>query len=60
MLGVVAAIDATHIEIKTPKGQVVSVRLTDKTQYKVRNLRRPKPAAKVGDRVVVEGERATV
>ncbi|CAE6699050.1 MAG: hypothetical protein H8K06_06005 [Nitrospira sp.] len=57
VLGVVAAIDSTHIEVKTPKGQVVSVRLTDKTQYKVRNLRRPKSPPQVGDRVVVEAEK---
>lgn len=59
VLGVVSAIDATHMEIKTPKGQIVSVRLTDKTQYKVRNLRRPKSPPQVGDRVVVEAEKGT-
>ncbi|MCK6499740.1 MAG: hypothetical protein L6Q38_09700, partial [Nitrospira sp.] len=42
VLGVISAIDATHIEVKTPKGQLVSVRLTDKTEYKVKNLSRPK------------------
>lgn len=57
VLGVVSAIDATHMEVKTSKGQVVSVRLTDKTQYKVRNLRRPKSPPQVGDRVVVEAEK---
>ncbi len=57
VLGVVSAIDATHIEIKTPKGLLVSVRLTDKTQYKVKNLRRPKSPPQVGDRVVVEAEK---
>jgi hypothetical protein len=57
VLGVVSAIDATHIEVKTPKGQLVSLRLTDKTQYKVRNLRRPKSPPQVGDRVVVEAEK---
>lgn len=59
VLGVVSAIDATHIEIKTPKGQLVSVRLTDKTQYKVKNLRRPKSPPQVGDRVVVEAEKSS-
>ncbi len=57
VLGVVTAIDATHMEIKTPKGQSVSVRLTDKTTYKVKNLRRPKSPPQVGDRVVVEAEK---
>jgi hypothetical protein len=59
VLGVVSAIDATHMEVKTPKGQIVSVRLTPKTQYKVRNLRRPKSPPQVGDRVVVEAEKGT-
>ncbi len=59
VLGVVSAIDATHMEVKTPKGQIVSVRLTDKTQYKVRNLRRPKSPPQVGDRVVIEAEKGT-
>lgn len=57
VLGVVTVIDATHMEIKTPKGQSVSVRLTDKTTYKVKNLRRPKSPPQVGDRVVVEAEK---
>lgn len=58
VLGVVTAIDATHIEIKTPKGKSVSVRLTDKTQYLSKNLRRPKSPPQVGDRVVVEAEKS--
>lgn len=57
VLGVVTAIDAVHIEIKTPKGQSVTVRLTDKTQYKAKNLRRTKSSPQVGDRVVVEAEK---
>ncbi|MBA2485262.1 MAG: hypothetical protein H0V35_04050 [Nitrospira sp.] len=57
VLGVVTAIDTVHIEIKTPKGQSVSVRLTDKTQYKSKNIRRPKSPPQVGDRVVVEAEK---
>ena len=57
VLGVVTAIDSVHIEIKTPKGQSVSVRLTDKTQYKAKNLRRTKHTPQVGDRVVIEAEK---
>jgi hypothetical protein len=57
VLGVVTAIDTVHIEVKTPKGQSVSVRLTDKTQYKAKNLRRTKNTPQVGDRVVVEAEK---
>lgn len=58
VLGVVTAIDATHIEVKTPKGQSVSVRLTDKTLYKAKN-RKMKTMPKVGDRVVIEAEKET-
>jgi hypothetical protein len=57
VLGVVTAIDSVHIEIKTPKGQAVSVRLTDKTKYKAKNLRRTKSTPQVGDRVVIEAEK---
>ncbi len=57
VLGVVTAIDTVHIEIKTPKGQSVSVRLTDKTQYRAKNLRRTKSSPQVGDRVVIETEK---
>jgi hypothetical protein len=58
VLGVVTAIDATHIEVKTPKGQSVSVRLTDKTLYKAKN-HRMKTMPKVGDRVVIDAEKET-
>lgn len=57
VLGVVTVIDTLHIEIKTPKGQSVSVRLTDKTKYKAKNLRRTKNTPQVGDRVVIEAEK---
>ena len=58
VLGVVTAIDAVHIEVKTPKGQSVSVRITDKTEYKAKN-HRMKTMPKVGDRVVIEAEKET-
>ena len=58
VLGVVTVIDTTHLEVKTPKGQSVSVRLTDKTVYKAKN-HKMKTMPKVGDRVVVEAEKET-
>ena len=58
VLGVVTAIDGTHIEVKTPKGHSVSVRLTDKTQYKAKN-HRTKGMPQVGDRVVIDAEKET-
>lgn len=54
VLGTVTAIDATHIEVKTPKGQSVSVRLTDKTRYKAKGKPKTMEAPSVGDRVVIE------
>ena len=56
VLGVVTAIDGRHIEVKTTKGQSVSIRLTDKTQYKAKN-HRTKNTPQVGDRVVIDAEK---
>jgi Domain of unknown function (DUF5666) len=52
VLGTIMAIDATHVEVKTPKGQSVDVRVNKKTRYK--DERNPKGATlpEVGDRVV--------
>lgn len=54
VLGTIMAIDATHVEVKTSKGQSVTVRVNKKTQYK--DQRNPKDAnvPEVGDRVVVK------
>jgi hypothetical protein len=53
VLGTIMAIDATHVEVKTPKGQSVDVRVNKKTRYK--DERNPKGATlpEVGDRVVI-------
>ncbi len=56
VLGTVTAIDTTHMEVKTPKGESVSVQLTDKTKYTSKILRRPKGPPQVGDRVAAEVE----
>ncbi|MGQ0810545.1 MAG: DUF5666 domain-containing protein [Nitrospiraceae bacterium] len=52
VMGTVTAIDATHVEVKAPKGKMVSVTLTPKTRYRSKGgaLTRPQ----VGDRVVIE------
>lgn len=57
VLGTVTAIDAKHIEVKTPKGATVSVNLTKQTHFKEKG--NPKSAAppSVGDRVVIEATR---
>ena len=54
VLGTIMAIDATHVQVKTPKGQSVDVRVNKKTQYK--DERNPKVAnvPEVGDRVVIK------
>ncbi len=59
VLGTVTVIDATHMEVKTPKGDLVVVQLTDKTKYTSKILRRPKGPPQVGDRVVAEVETGT-
>ena len=54
VLGTIMAIDATHVEVKTSKGQSVNVRVNKKTLYK--DQRNPKDAnvPEVGDRVVIK------
>jgi Domain of unknown function (DUF5666) len=54
VLGTIMAIDATHVEVKTSKGQSVNVRVNKKTLYK--DQRNPKDASvpEVGDRVVIK------
>jgi hypothetical protein len=54
VLGTIMAIDATHVDVKTSKGQSVNVRVNKKTLYK--DQRNPKDAnvPEVGDRVVIK------
>jgi hypothetical protein len=54
VLGTIMAIDATHVEVKTSKGQSVNVRVNKKTLYK--DQRNPEDAnvPEVGDRVVIK------
>jgi len=54
VLGTIMAIDSTHVEVKTSKGQSVNVRVNKKTLYK--DQRNPKDAnvPEVGDRVVIK------
>jgi hypothetical protein len=53
VLGAIMAIDANQVEIKTPRGQTVNVRLNKQTRY--RDESDPKGANRpaVGDRVVI-------
>jgi len=54
VLGTVTAIDATHIEVKTPKGVSVTVKVTDQTRFTSKAVKRPKGQPQVGDRVVID------
>jgi hypothetical protein len=54
VLGTVTAIDATHIEVKTPKGGSVTVKVTDQTRFTPKAVKRPNGQPQVGDRVVID------
>lgn len=58
VLGAIMAIDATHVEIKTTKGQSVSLRIDKNTRYKDES--RPKGGTRpaVGDRVVIKATKS--
>jgi hypothetical protein len=54
VLGTITAIDATHVEVKTSKGQSVNVRVNKKTQYKDQRNLKVANVPEVGDRVVIK------
>lgn len=54
VLGTVTAIDEQHMEIKTPKGAMISVQLNKETRFKSKRKPRSTEPPVVGDRVVVE------
>jgi uncharacterized protein DUF5666 len=54
VLGTITAINATHVEIKTSKGQSVDVRVNKKTQYKDANNPKGANVPEVGDRVIIK------
>ncbi len=53
VMGTVTAIDTAHLEVKTPQGGIVSIMLTDKTEYGSKNIP-PTPKPRPGDRVVID------
>lgn len=59
VLGTVTAIDATHIEVKTPKGATVSVNVTKQTRFKEKGNPASRELPVVGDRVVIEATKDT-
>lgn len=54
VMGTVTAIDARHIEVKTPKGASVTVNVTDQTRFISKAAKRPSEPPQVGDRVVID------
>lgn len=54
VLGTVTAIDEKHIEVRTPKGASVSVRLTKQVLFKDKNNPKSTDPPVVGDRVIIE------
>ena len=54
VLGTVTAIDGTHIDVKTPKGATVTVKVTKDTRFKEKGKPKSTEVPAVGDRVVIE------
>ena len=57
VLGIVTSIAEPHIDVKTAKGQVVSVLLTKQVKYKNKNNPKSLDPPAVGDRVIIEASR---
>jgi hypothetical protein len=54
VLGTVTAIDDKHIEVRTQKGGVVSVKLTKQVLFKDKDNPKSTEPPSVGDRVIIE------
>jgi Domain of unknown function (DUF5666) len=54
VLGTVTDIDATHVEVKTPKGKTVDVQLNKQTRFREKGKPKGVNMPAVGDRVVIE------
>ena len=54
VLGTVTAIDARHVEVKTPKGGTVDVLVNKQTQFKEKSNPKGSNVPVVGDRVVIK------
>ena len=57
VLGTVMAIDATHVEVKTPMGGTVGVRVNKQTRFKEKNNPKGTNVPVVGDRVVIKASK---
>ena len=54
VLGTVMAIDAKHIEVKTPMGGTVDVQVNKQTRFKEKNNPKGANVPVVGDRVIIK------
>ncbi|HWF61361.1 MAG TPA: hypothetical protein VN666_13765 [Nitrospira sp.] len=54
VLGIVAAIDEKHIEVKTAKGPTLSVLLSKQVKFKNKSNSKSNDPPVVGDRVIIE------
>ncbi|MDK2742684.1 MAG: hypothetical protein H8K03_08350 [Nitrospira sp.] len=57
VLGIVTAIDAKHIEVKTAKGPIVSVLLNKQVRFKNKSNPKSTDSPTVGDRVIIEASK---
>jgi hypothetical protein len=56
VMGTVTAMDATHVEVKTRAGKVVSVKLSEATKYTKSGKAAAASDMQVGERVAVEAK----
>lgn len=56
VVGTVAAMDASHVEVKTRSGKTVSVKLSDATKYTKGSAAAAASDMQVGQRVAVEAK----
>jgi hypothetical protein len=54
VMGTVVTRDATHLEVKTPGGEVLSIQITEKTTFTRAKKKVAAEDVKVGGRVVVD------
>jgi hypothetical protein len=57
VLGIVTSVDEKHIDVKTTKGQIVSVLLTKQVKFKNKNNPKSLDPPAIGDRVIIEASR---
>jgi len=54
VVGIIAEIDTKHIVVKTPKGPLVSLKLTNQTQFKNKHNPQSNTPPSVDDRVIIQ------